>query len=241
MKLLALDTSTDACSVALEYDGDQLIDHRVAPQQHAKLLLPMIQEVLAKAGTSVDKLDGIAFGSGPGSFTGVRIAAAATQGIAFGADLGVLPVSSLQALAQGAVRENDATHILPTFDARMGEVYSGVYVLGETGLVEPLVADCVCAPETVLVPDHDGEHEWCLLGSGADQYEKTLFAALHKNDKLIQLRHLKQPWPDAQDILTIATAAVNRNGFLPAVDALPVYLRDKVALTEQERAAGQRL
>lgn len=238
MKLLALETSTDACSIALECDGEVLVDHRMAPQKHAQLLLPMIDTLLAKAGIKASDLDGIAFGSGPGSFTGVRIAAATTQGIAFGADVGVIPVSSLQALAQGAVREHSASHVLATFDARMGEVYWGTYALGDDGVVRALQKDCVCPPNKVAIASGESGAQWCLLGSGADQYADELHEAL--GDR-IQLSVVANSWPNALDVLHVALPVAKASGFLPAESALPVYLRDRVALTEQQRADGERL
>lgn len=238
MKILALETSTDACSVALECDGEMIVDHRLAPQQHAKLLLPMIEGLFAQAGIKAANLDGVAFGCGPGSFTGVRIAAATTQGIAFGADVGVIPVSSLQALAQGAVREHNASHVLATFDARMSEVYWGAYVLGSDGVVQAVQDDCVCAPENVTVPSDVDAHEWCLLGSGADQYGDILTAAVGASTRASIVNDF---WPNAQDVLRVALPQARDSAWLSAADALPVYLRDRVALTEKERAGGARL
>ena len=238
MKLLALDTSTDACSVALECDGEVLIDHRMAPQKHAQILLPMIDALLATAGLKTTDLDGIAFGCGPGSFTGVRIAAATAQGIAFGADIGVIPVSSLQALAQGAVREHGASHALAAFDARMGEVYWGAYAMDDGGVVQALQEDCVCPPDSVAMPVDIGVSNWCLLGSGADQYGDALIATLGDH---VQLQRIADAWPNAQDVLTVAMPVASSGKFLPAAEALPVYLRNRVALTEKQRADGERL
>lgn len=238
MKLLALDTSTDACSVALECEGELMISHRLAPQKHAQLLLPMIDALLASAEIKVADLDAVAFGCGPGSFTGVRIAAATTQGIAFGADIGVVRVSSLQALAQGAVREYQASSVLSAFDARMGEVYWGAYAVGDDGLARALQNDCVCAPEEVAIPSDAAATRWCLVGSGADQYEVPLSTAVGKT---VSLQIVKSCWPNAQDVLALAKPSVASGELLPAADALPVYLRDRVALTEAQRASGETL
>jgi len=238
MKLLAFESATDACSVALECDGEINIDHRIAPQQHAKLLLPMIETLFASAGIKAADLDGVAFGSGPGSFTGVRIAAATAQGIAFGADVGVIPVSSLQALAQGAVREHNASRILAAFDARMGEVYWGAYALDDDGIVRPLQVDCVCAPEKVIIPSDAHLHKWCLLGTGADQYRDELITTISEN---VQLDVVGGCWPNAQDVLRVAKLRATKGELLSAADALPVYLRNRVALTEEQRARGERL
>jgi len=238
MKLLALETSTDACSIALECDGEVLLDHRMAPQEHAQILLPMIDAMFANAGIKASDLDGVAFGCGPGSFTGVRIAAATTQGIAFGVDVGVIPVSSLQALAQGAFREHNASHVLATFDARMSEVYWGAYALGDDGIVCALQVDCVCPPDKVVMPVDESAAEWCLLGSGADQYADILTAAVGEH---VQLRKVADCWPNAQDVLRVALPVASAGGFLSAAEASPVYLRDRVALTEKQRADGERL
>lgn len=237
MKLLALESSTDACSVALSYDGEIALDHRIAPQKHAQLLLPMIDKLLSNAGITANDLDGVAFGCGPGSFTGVRIAAAATQGIAFGADIGVIPVSSLQALAQGAFRVQSATSVFAAFDARMDEVYWGAYAIGGD-IVLPLQGDCVCSPDRVSVPMGANTHEWVLVGSGADQYKDVLLSAIGKN---VPTRFIRECWPSAQDVLGVALPVAEAGGFQAADNALPVYLRDRVALTEAQRAAGEQL
>jgi len=244
MKLLALDTSTDACSVALSLNGKLTIDHRIAPQKHAQLLLPMIDKLLIDSGITAADLDGVAFGCGPGSFTGVRIAAAAAQGLAFGVDIGVIPVSSLQALAQGAYRSHSATHVFATFDARMGEVYWGAYAISADAskapdkIVQPLHADRVCSPQQVSVPNNGQNQRWSLIGSGADQYQDELSAALGAN---VSINVVNDCWPSAQDVLSVATPVAQAGGFKSAEQALPIYIRDKVALTEAQRAAGEQL
>ncbi len=238
MKLLALETSTDTCSVALAVNGEIMVDHRVAPQKHAQLLLPMIDKILIDAGIEVSDLDGVAFGSGPGSFTGVRIAAAATQGIAFGVDIGVIPVSSLQALAQGVYRTHAASHVLASFDARMDEVYWGVYAIGADNVVRPLQDDRVCSPRQVSVSGNADAPEWVLVGSGADQYNDVLCSAIGAD---VPTRFISECWPSAQDVLSVALPVAKAGGFEVAANALPVYLRDRVALTEAQRAAGEQL
>ncbi len=238
MKLLALETSTDACSVALSIDGGITVDYQIAPQMHAQLLLPMVDKLLVDAGISTKDLDGVAFGSGPGSFTGVRIAAAATQGIAFGADIGVIPVSSLQALAQGAYRVQSATHVLAAFDARMDEVYWGAYAVGADNIIQSLQEDRVCSPRQVSAPKGSIADEWILLGSGADQYKNVLLSAIGTN---VPTRFIGECWPSAQDVLSVALPVAKAGDFQSAANALPVYLRDRVALTEAQRQAGEQL
>lgn len=241
MKLLALETSTDACSVALQINGEIKVDHRIAPQQHAQLLLPMIDKILVDAGITLAGLDGVAFGRGPGSFTGVRIAAATTQGIAFGADIGVIPVSSLQALAQGAYRTQASSHVFASFDARMDEVYWGVYGVDADGgdeLIQPLQDDRVCSPQQVVIPTKVDEFRWSLVGSGADQYQDVLSTAIGSN---VLVKYTSDCWPSAQDVLRVAQPMAQAGDFVSAEQALPVYLRDRVALTEAQRAAGERL
>jgi tRNA threonylcarbamoyladenosine biosynthesis protein TsaB len=131
MKLLALDTATEACSAAVWVDGTVLERYELAPRRHAALILPMIEAVLAEANLSPLQLDAIAFGRGPGAFTGVRIAVGIAQGIAFAADLPVIPISTLAALALGAAQETGYSRIAAALDARMGEVYWGVYAVAD--------------------------------------------------------------------------------------------------------------
>ncbi len=240
MKLLALETSSDACSVALQCDKQLLIDHQLAPQQHARLLLPMVDQLLAKAGIKPADLDGVALGCGPGSFTGVRIAAAAAQGIALGADIGVVRVSSLAALAQSVVREHKATQVLAVLDARMGEVYCGAYVVSDNAdaPLSNISEDRVCAPNDVALPDNTGLSEWVLAGSGADAYPDDMHKLGQVNEKP---KHVANCWPNAQDVLSLAMPDALAGRFVSAADAVPVYLRDRVALTTQERERGETL
>ena len=135
MKLLAIDTATEGCSAALVNDQQLLTRMEVQPRKHAELILPMLDELLSEAGLAISQLDALAFGRGPGAFTGVRIATGVIQGIAFGADLPVVPVSTLRALAQRAFQEYQHANVLTAFDARMDEVYWASYQLAENGLM----------------------------------------------------------------------------------------------------------
>ena len=142
MILLALETATEACSAALAVDGDIRERFEVAPRGHSELILPMVDELMAEADISIEQVDAIAFGRGPGAFTGLRIAVGVTQGIAFGADLPVVPVSTLAALAQGS----ESNSVLAAIDARMDEVYWGAYQRSSAGLMT------LCGEEAVIPP-----------------------------------------------------------------------------------------
>lgn len=221
MKLLAIDTASDACSAALAVDGEVRTRRIVRPRAHASLLLPMVRSLLEEAGCDLPALAAIAFGRGPGAFTGLRIAAGVAQGLAFGADLGVLPVSDLAALAQGAIRREGADRVAVAVDARMDEVYWGLY-RNRDGLAVALEPERVCAPEAVNAPAGTG---WVGVGTGwetcADRLGKTRAGGF----TVLGAQRL----PDAADMLPLAEAALRRGEALPPEQAVPVYLRDEVA------------
>ena len=222
MKLLAIDTTEAACSAALYMDGAVTARYQIAPREHSALILPMMEALLAEAGVGLAQLDGLAFARGPGSFTGVRIAAGVIQGVALGADLPVVPVSSLQALAQRALREHDARHVLAAFDARMNEVYWLAGVADAQGLVSPLSDEQVLAPEQVNLPTGDN---WLGVGSGWGTYHDTL-AAMAGNALAGTLPELTV---HAWDVALLGAAGLEAGRGVAAELALPVYLRDQVA------------
>lgn len=218
MKLLALETATEACSVALQVDGRVIARFRHAPRLQTELLLPMVEEVLAEGGLSLAGLDALAYSRGPGAFTGVRIAAAAVQAMAFARDLPVLPVSSLQTLAQGAWRVHGARRALAVFDARMNEVYVGGYALAE-GLMQPVAEDCLCAPSALPAAL---QGEWFAAGNGVAVHADVLQGQCRFSGSDAAL------FPAAEDVLPLALAQHAERGGQAAELALPVYLRDEV-------------
>lgn len=232
MKLLAIDTSTEACSVALWLDGDVRQRYIVAPQQHAKLLLSMIDELMAEAQLTPALLEGVVFGQGPGSFTGVRIAAAAAQAIALAVDCGVVGVSTLQALAHRAWREYNVEYALAAIDARMQQVYWGSYATLAFGASRAVARELVSNPEEVFAPDSSGESgQWTGVGSGVPVYADVL----QKNGILINTE-TGNLFPSAADMLHLAVPRFSQGEAVAAEFAMPVYLRDNVAVTEKDRA-----
>ena len=175
MKILAIDTATEACSAALYLGGEITRQYRVAPRQHSHIILPMIDQLLAESGVRVAELDALAFGRGPGSFMGVRIAAGVTQGIALAWDLPVVPVSTLAAIAQTAYSETGATRVLSAIDARMNEVYWAAYRLSDNGCMHLVGEESVIAPGQVAKPAEDG---WTGAGTGWSAYGEILNAAI---------------------------------------------------------------
>ena len=221
MKLLALDTATEACSAALLIDGEIGERFVVAPRGHAHLLLPMLDELLAAAGLKPAQLDAIAFGRGPGSFTGVRIAASVAQGIAFAADLPVLPVSTLAALARDALQRTTVTQVLAAIDARMGEIYWAAFARDAHGEPQALTDEQVAPATAVCVP---AGTEWFGIGSGWAVYETALRA--HFGDTLSGID--AAALPRAAQIAQLAAVDFAAGGAVPAELALPVYLRNQV-------------
>ena len=227
-RILALDTATEACSAALLVDGAILERFEVAPQGHARLILPMLESLLAEAGLVLGQLDALAFGRGPGSFTGVRIATGVVQGIAFGADLPVVPVSSLAAMAQSVVDGEAAQRILCAFDARMGQLYWGAYVAGADGLVTLQGEECVCNPDQLPAVAGGG---WLAAGSGWLTHGEIMAGVLA--DVLAGQR--LQAMPRARGVARLARQYLAEGKAVSAEEALPVYLRDQVAEKMQRR------
>lgn len=223
MKILALETATEACSAALYVNGEVSERYALAPREHNRLILPMIESLLAEAGTTLGSLDALAFGRGPGSFTGVRIAAGVVQGLAFGAGLPVAPVSTLAALAQEAFAETPQSHAFPCIDARMGEVYWAVYRRDGEDCASLVGAEAVAAAERVMFPE-----DACGfgIGSGWGTYQDILRAGLGEG-RVAGI--LNGRFPRASWIARLAVRIVVQGGCVCAEDAQPVYLRDKVA------------
>jgi tRNA threonylcarbamoyladenosine biosynthesis protein TsaB len=227
MKLLAFDTSTEYLSLALWHDGEVTLREQVAGQKHSELLLPVLGELLAEAQWTLADMDGIVFGEGPGSFTGLRIACGVAQGLAFGAGLPVLGVCTLEALAQQA----GAERVIACLDARMGEIYHAAYCRGDDGW-QPVMQPGLYPPQQVPVVDGTG---WCAIGSGWDSYGSIL-DGMHAG-KLE--RKIAQAFPLAKDMAELAAPRLVRGAGKPPHEAAPLYIRNKVALTIREREAGK--
>jgi tRNA threonylcarbamoyladenosine biosynthesis protein TsaB len=221
VKLLALDTSTDACSAAAWEDEAVHERFQLAPRQHGRLLLLMVNQVLSEAGWQISDLDAVAFGRGPGSFTGVRIAAATAQGLGFGADVPVVAVSSLGALAQAAFSVSGVRRCASALDARMDEVYFGAFEVDSGGIAQPAQRERVCPPEEAALPDGD---PWTGVGSGWAIHESRLLARLGDRIERIHGRI----YPRARDVAVLAAFGFSRGEGVSAEAALPVYLRDRV-------------
>ena len=221
MRLLAIDTATKACSAALSIGDEILVHHEIAPLRHTQLILSMCEQLLVQAGVTLSQLDALTFGRGPGSFTGVRIAAAVTQGMAFAWDLPVVPVSTLAGLAQEVMEELNEPKVLVALDARMNEVYWGYFDRNPEGLACAQGSEGVGKP--ALVPLLAGN--WYGAGSGWASYADSMIDRIGANLKAYESNLL----PKAQYLLPLAMAMYQRGDILSAEQALPVYLRDKVA------------
>jgi tRNA threonylcarbamoyladenosine biosynthesis protein TsaB len=227
MKLLAVETSTEACSAALSIDGEVKERFEIAPREHTKLILPMIDSLMAEAELKPQQLDALAFSRGPGSFTGVRISTGIIQGIALGADLPVVPVSTLAALAHHYLKSAKATCAFTAMDARMGEIFWGVYQKNQQGYAELIGEEAVTLAENVIFPQQHGVG----IGSGWREYPEQLADCLGKLVDAVEADHL----PRASAIVDLGVVGFKNNQAVVVEKAMPVYLRDKVAKKESER------
>jgi tRNA threonylcarbamoyladenosine biosynthesis protein TsaB len=229
LKILALDTATENCSAALWVDGSLMQREVEVPRGHADLILTMIDELLAEAATTLAALDAIAFGRGPGSFTGVRLAASVTQGLAFGADLPVVPISDLRAVAQRGLNclpeENAAVrHMLVCNDARMHEVYWACFERSTDEVMTPVGTERVSKPADVHLPA-----EWTGTLVSAAGRGFAAYAELKEHLRSALTNINENVLPGAGEIASLAVAEVRAGRLLPPEEAVPVYLRDDVA------------
>lgn len=222
LRLLAIEAATETCSVALYQDGEIIERFEHAPRRHAALLLPWVEAMTAEAGISLAQLDAIAFGRGPGSFTGLRIAAGVTQGLAFGAGVPVVPVSTLAALARGAREASGQAKILAALDARMKEVYWGAYQFDADGNAVLAGEEHVCLPDAVPVSEGEG---WFGAGSGWASYGDVLAERCG-----LPVTACLPDWqPHAADVARLAVIEFQSGQAIPPEQASPIYLRDNVA------------
>lgn len=217
MKVLALETSTAACSVALWADDEGQELFEIATNRHSDLLLPMVERILAEGSTELHQCDAIAFGEGPGSFTGLRIGVGVVQGLAFGVDIPVVSISSLHAQAN----RHPAPWSLCAFDARMGQIYWCSYRLGVDGMMDPVTDIALSAPEEVKLKP---ENTWIALGTGCDRYHDVVEAT----NSDICIRFFTGSFPHALDVARMAVPKIRSDKTLPAEQAVPHYVRNKV-------------
>ena len=207
-KILAFDTATDACSVALLVGEKIIVRHEIAPRLHSQLLLPMIQDLLTEANIALSALEAVAFGCGPGSFMGVRLATGMAQGLAFGLSIPVIPISTLQVIAQTAYEKTGKKKIVAGWDARMQEVYWGKYACDDQGIMQSEQEDALCTVEKI--------DKVSLVALG------FAFAGNIFSD---------DTYPEAAAMLKIAAQKYQNQEVVLPVDAHPHYVRHHVVHT----------
>ena len=224
MKLLAIDTSSVACSVALQ-SGEQLeVRHEEQAREHTRLLTPMIRDVLAASGVALEELDAIVLGNGPGSFIGMRIAASVAQGLAHGAGTTIVPVSSLAAVAAEVFATSDAAEAIVTQDAHMNEVYLGVFARGSDGLPEERFPERLQSQTRIEELDEAGSASRVGAGFGWQRYPVLAEA---NRDLLSAISDVQ--YPRARYVLDLGVAALRRGNEIEPQHLVPAYLRSKVA------------
>ncbi|MEJ2115448.1 MAG: tRNA (adenosine(37)-N6)-threonylcarbamoyltransferase complex dimerization subunit type 1 TsaB [Gammaproteobacteria bacterium] len=221
MKLLAIETATESCSAALLLNDEVFSLSEVAPRRHNEIILSMCEQVLAQGQTSLSQLEAVAFGRGPGAFTGLRLAASVTQGIALGQDLPVVQVSTLASLAQQAFEENEITQVLSCIDARMQEIYYGFYKVSDLQIMELVGEEKVVAPKNIEVKVSGDCYG---VGSGWAPYAQLLQEKIGTT-----LSYDASLFPQAEYVAKLAKVYFEQGKSVTAVEALPIYLRDNVA------------
>ncbi|MFS2058632.1 tRNA (adenosine(37)-N6)-threonylcarbamoyltransferase complex dimerization subunit type 1 TsaB [Kosakonia cowanii] len=223
MRILAIDTATEACSVALWNDGTTFAHFELCPREHTQRILPLVRAALADAEVKLTDLDALAFGRGPGSFTGVRIGIGIAQGLALGAELPMIGVSTLATMAQGAWRKTGATRVLAAIDARMGEVYWAEYQRDADGVWHGEETEAVLKPEAVSDRLQQLDGNWAMVGTGWGAWPE-----LAANSPLT-LTDGEMLLPTAEDMLPIARQLFAAHKWVAVEQAEPVYLRNEVA------------
>jgi tRNA threonylcarbamoyladenosine biosynthesis protein TsaB len=224
MKLLALDTSSLACSVALQLDDVIHERHEERPREHTRILLPMVRDLLGEGGVALGELDGIVLGNGPGSFIGMRIAASVAQGLAFGAGLQVLPVSSLAAVAAQVLATGDAEEVYVTQDARMGEVYLGGFGRGDRGVPLPLFAERLHAEGPIAEAAEASAARRVAAGFGWQRYPDLYAVNARRFSGQSEVCY-----PHAKYLFTLASGDPAAGQGIDPKEIVPAYLRQKVA------------
>lgn len=219
MKILALETATEACSVAVWVDDEVIERYELAPRRHARLILPMVDAVLADTGIQRRQLDALAVGRGPGSFTGLRIAVSVAQGLAYALDIPVVTVSTLAVMARGVILDHGCERVAVALDARMHEVYWGLYRRGEDDEPQLEGLEGVYPPGQVPLPD---DPDWCAVGGGWTAHGEVL------RQRLVPVACWDGIYPRAGDVAAMGALGLQRGEARPAEQALPVYLRDRV-------------
>lgn len=222
-RILAIDTATEACSVALYNQGETLAHFELCAREHTQRILPMVQQILAEAGLSLTQLDALAFGRGPGSFTGVRIGIGMAQGLSLGAELPLLPVSTLQTMAQGAYRLTGADNVLAAIDARMGEVYWGEFSRNAQGVWSGEETEKVIKPEQLLARAAELSGRFATVGTGWETYPHLL-----GESPAAELFDGKMLLPHAEDMLPLALQLWENGIRVNPEEAEPTYLRNEV-------------
>ena len=221
-RILAIDTATEACSVAIWNQGEIHALFELCPRAHTHRILPMVQQVLAESGVTLGQLDALAFGRGPGSFTGVRIGIGIAQGLALGADLPLLGVSTLQTMAQGAWRLTGAERVLSAIDARMGEVYWGQFERQQDGNWLESEGEAVLTPAQALVRAQGLQGHWAHVGTGWQTYPDLVAGST------LTLSDGQMLLPQAEDMLPLALHAWQQGLAVAVENAEPTYLRNEV-------------
>ena len=222
-RILAIDTATEACSVALYDQGETLAHVELCAREHTQRILPLVQQILAEAGLSLKQLDALAFGRGPGSFTGVRIGIGIAQGLSLGAELPLLPVSTLLTMAQGAYRQTGAEQVLAAIDARMGEVYWGEFTRNTQGVWSGENTETVIKPEQLLARTVERNGRFATVGTGWEAYPHLL-----GESPAADLFDGKMLLPQAEDMLPLALQLWENGIRVNPEDAEPTYLRNEV-------------
>ncbi|EKD72800.1 MAG: hypothetical protein ACD_45C00585G0003 [uncultured bacterium] len=216
MKLLAIDTSSTACSIALLLNEKMIAKHVISPMQQAQHILPMLKELFEEGNVSLNQLDAIAFGCGPGSFTGIRIATSVAQALAFAAQKPLIPISSLAAAAQAAYHDHGWEKLIVAFDARINEVYWGTYTVQDS-VVQLINKEAVTLPTMISLPNDDS---WYGVGNAWEVYQEIPFKPVKIDSNCL---------PTASAMLTLAKPKFLKQEWVQAVNATPVYLRDQIA------------